>query len=194
MKDYGDEIRLLKERMQKMESLLGKIGDEKVLESVDDLFKWQQRIPRIKNYDIWSITLTKKVGTDQLKMGTYAGGEDYTKIQDLSPEDAANLAGALSHPARVLILKECEKESKYPSDLEKTVTAKYGALYHHMNSLIEANLVTQEKERGKYVITSAGKTALLFLNVLASVIESVKFAGKEGQTEQEEHISGSVSP
>jgi len=193
MKDYGDEIRFLKERMQKIESLLEKSRDEKAVETVEDLFRWQQRIPRIEEYDIWSITLAKKVGTDQLKMGTYAGGEDYIKIQDLSPEDAANLAGALSHPARVLVLRECQKEAKYPSDLEKTVTAKYGALYHHINSLVEANLIVQEKERGKYVITSAGKTASLFLNVLASIIESVKFAGREKQGEQEEHISGSAS-
>ena len=101
-------------------------------------------------------------------------GSDTARIRELSPEDAANPASALSHPARIVILREMMKSSQYPSDLEKKVSAKYGALYHHLNTLMEADLVEQEKERGKYVATAAGKACLLFLNVLASIIRTLK--------------------
>lgn len=141
------------------------------------------------DYDIWSIVLAKKQGNDELKEGLYCGGGDYAKVTDLSPEDAANLAGALSHAARVAILRECQNDSKYPSDLERVVSVKYGSLYHHINSLIEASLLTQEKERGKYATTPAGKTALMFLNVLASVIASVKAPSEKSRAEQHESSS-----
>ena len=170
-----EEIKDLRQRIEKLEASLAERGDEMIGEPrVDDLFRWQQRIPHIADYDFWSIMLAKKQGTNDLRSGIYSGGGDYAKVTDLSPEDAANLAGALSHPARVLILRECVRASQYPSDLEKRVSAKYGALYHHINSLTEAKLVTQEKERGKYTATPAGRTALMFLNVLASVIDSTE--------------------
>jgi len=185
MKNLEEKIEHLKQRMERLETLIGQSAGEMIRASkVDDLFEWQRNLPRIMDYDVWSIMLAKKQGTDHMQSGLYSGGEDYAKVTDLSPEDAANLAGALSHPARVLILRECQRTGQYPSDLETTVSAKYGALYHHINSLVEANLVAQEKERGKYVTTSAGKTALLFLNVLASVIASIEAQTWQPKTEQ----------
>ena len=93
--------------------------------------------------------------------------------RELSPEEAANLASALSHPARILILKETVKSSKYSSELED-ILSEYGALHHHLNVLMETGLIKQERRRGKYVITAAGRASLLFLNVLASIIEMLK--------------------
>lgn len=185
--NFDEEVQQLRRRIENLETSFAQMRKERVVTGeegigltiydkprIDDLFRWQQNIPRIMDYDIWSIMLAKKQGTEELKSGIYAGGGDYAKITDLSPEDASSLAGALAHPARVLILRECERASQYASDLEKRVSAKYGALYHHIDSLIEANLLVQEKERGKYIITSAGKTALMFLNILASIINSMK--------------------
>jgi DNA-binding transcriptional ArsR family regulator len=186
VKNLEEELEHLKKRMERLETSLSQSRNEEAeVSRVDSLFEWQQRIPPIKDYDIWSVILAKRQGIDNLHIGYQSGGADYAKIVDLSPEDAANLAGAVSHPARILILRECQKAAQYPSDLEKTVSAKYGALYHHINSLVEAKLLEQEKERGKYIATSAGKTALLFLNVLASVIASVEAQIRQSQAQTE---------
>lgn len=183
--NLGEELQSLKQRLEKLEAfLLGQSGEEGVEEiRLTNLFRWQQHIPHLMDYDVWSVILAKKQGTDHLRSGYSSGGGDYAKVVDIPPEDAANLAGALSHPARILILRECRKAAQYPSDLEKTVSTRYGALYHHLNSLVEANLIVQEKERGKYVATSAGKTALMFINILASVIASIEVQTEELKTE-----------
>jgi len=186
IKDFKEELENLKQRMERLETSLGQNRSERIEEpQVDDLFRLQKNLPRLMDYDVWSIILAKKQGTDDLKAGHYSGGGDYMKVTDLSPEDAANLAGALSHPARIMILRECVGSAKYASDLEKTVSTRYGALYHHINSLVEARFVDQEKERGKYITTSVGKTALLFLNVLASVIASIEAQIKQSQAQIE---------
>jgi len=180
VKNLEEEFENLKHRMEKLEALLEQGKSERTAVSqVEDIFNWQRNLPPLIDYDLWSVIFAKKQGTDDLKLGCTSGGADYAKIIDLPPEDAANLAGALSHPARILIMRECEKVAQYPSDLERTVSARYGALYHHINSLVEARLVDQEKERGKYITTSAGKTALLFLNILASVIASIEAQTKK---------------
>ena len=181
----GEDFDNLRKRMERLETLLlGQDVGKGVEEMrVENLFRWQQSIPPIMNYDVWSVVIAKKQGTDDLRSGMSAGGADYAKVVDIPPEDAANLAGALSHPARILILRECQKAAQYASDLEKRVSARYGALYHHLNSLVEANLLSQEKERGKYVATSAGKTALMFLNMLTSVIASIEPQVEKPETE-----------
>ncbi len=185
MRNLQEEFQNLRQRLERLEAFLpGQSDDERAEEMrVENLFRWQQRLPPIMDYDVWSVILAKKQGTDHLKAGMSAAGADYAKVVDIAPEDAANLAGALSHPARILILRECQKAAQYASDLEKKVSTRYGALYHHLNSLVEANLLSQEKERGKYVATSAGKTALMFLNVLACVIASIEAQTQELETE-----------
>jgi len=171
-----EELTELKNRMETLEGLMVKKEKEMTIEEkITSLFVGQKEMPRVEGYDVWSIMLVKKEGTFEMKAGCYAGGSDYSRVQDLSPEDAANLAGALSHPARIMVLTEIFKSSQYPSDLEQRISSKYGALYHHLNSLVEADLISQEKERGKYIATPAGKAALMFLNVLASIIDTVKY-------------------
>ncbi len=184
IKNLEEEFRRLKQRVESLETMLGQGKNERTEEPrVDDLYRWQKIMPQLENYDIWSIVLTKKQGTDDLGIGHLSVGADYARITDLPHEDAANLAGALSHPARIMILRECQRAAQYASDLEKTVSAKYGALYHHINSLVEAKLVDQEKERGKYITTSVGKAALLFLNILASVIASIEVQAEKTKIE-----------
>jgi len=189
IENLGEELGKLRKRMEKIEASLQNDRRSSFMSSgefkIDDLFKWQQNLPPLMDYNVWSVILAKEQGKRGFRTGYTSGGGDYAKISDLTPEDAANLASALSHPARILILRECKRAAQYPSDLEKTVSARYGALYHHLNSLVEGNFLTQERERGKYTITAAGEAALLFLNIMASVIASIGIGEKEAQSTPE---------
>jgi DNA-binding transcriptional ArsR family regulator len=94
-------------------------------------------------------------------------------FEEIKEEEICNLLAALSHVIRLKILKDLGKGGKNYAQLEHQIGVKGGHLQFHLNNLIQAGYVTQEKPQGKYLITMKGLKALRFSYELSEVVLSV---------------------
>jgi DNA-binding transcriptional ArsR family regulator len=94
-------------------------------------------------------------------------------FEDVKEEEICNLLAPLSHATRLKILKNLGKGGKNYAQLERQIGVKGGHLQFHLNNLIQAGYVTQEKPQGKYLITIKGLKALRFSYELSEVALSV---------------------
>jgi hypothetical protein len=96
-------------------------------------------------------------------------------FDDVREEEICGLLGPLSHVVRLKILKDLGRGGKYYGQLERETGARGGHLQFHLNNLIQAGYVVQEKPQGKYLITRNGLIALKFSFELDKVYKSVPF-------------------
>ena len=82
----------------------------------------------------------------------------------LSPDEiqkSADIMGALSNEHRIKILNELSYGGLYASDFqEKLKEISPSTLSSHLDVLEEAGFIVQERRRGRYVITLAGRVAV----------------------------------
>jgi len=78
----------------------------------------------------------------------------------MSDDDIAKLFLALSSPIRIKILRALWKDDRYFLEIAEMLNILHSAAHFHLKKLSEQGLVSQERDRGKYVITQAGKKAL----------------------------------
>lgn len=97
----------------------------------------------------------------------------WPSFEEIKEEEICNLLAALSHVIRLKILKNLGKGGKNYAQLEHQIGVKGGHLQFHLNNLIQAGYVTQEKPQGKYLITMKGLKALRFSYELSEVALSV---------------------
>jgi DNA-binding transcriptional ArsR family regulator len=72
----------------------------------------------------------------------------------------------VSHPIRLKILVELSKAGAGFSDLSDKTGTKGGHLLFHLNQLLETGLVTQNKKKSSYLITTRGEEVLASLGNL----------------------------
>jgi len=170
MDQFLEKLRKIEEEVAELRRRVERLEGGSKREVLDRIFRMQKETPAIEGYDIWSVIIAKERDSPHVSTGCFStAGIPY----NLPPEDLANLALALAHPARIILLREL-RVSKYVSELEKTFSDSYGALYHHLSVLRKMSMVRQERERGKYAATVVGVAALLFLNTLASMLNVLK--------------------
>ena len=99
----------------------------------------------------------------------------WLSFDDVREEEMCNLLAPLSHVIRLKILKDLGKSGKNYSQLERQVGAKGGHLQFHLNNLIQAGYVAQQRHQGKYLITRNGLIALKFIYELSKMYQSVPF-------------------
>jgi DNA-binding HxlR family transcriptional regulator len=99
-------------------------------------------------------------------------------IDDIAEErQRAEVFDALSHPARILILKELNEENLGFAELKKKLGIESsGHLQHHLNKL--GSLVKTD-EYGKYTLTDQGKDALLSVETVEKVAGFKTRSGKK---------------
>jgi DNA-binding transcriptional ArsR family regulator len=90
---------------------------------------------------------------------------------EIGEEEICELLAPLSNVTRLKILKNLEKGGKNFAQLERQIGIRGGHLQFHLNSLIQAGYVNQEKPQGKYLITIRGLKALRFSYALREAIE-----------------------
>ena len=82
----------------------------------------------------------------------------------LSPDEiqkSADIMGALSNEHRIKVLNELSYGGLYASDFqEKLSEISPSTLSSHLDVLEEAGFIVQERRRGRYVITLAGRVAV----------------------------------
>ncbi|MDO8056607.1 MAG: winged helix-turn-helix domain-containing protein [Candidatus Hermodarchaeota archaeon] len=98
--------------------------------------------------------------------------EDVERIKPVPPEDAERLLSPLASGERISLLYLLAEEPRYHQDLMELSGLKPGTLPHHLKQLEEAGYVTQERVRGRYLITIPGRMALKLAEYLHYQMES----------------------
>ena len=98
--------------------------------------------------------------------------EDVEHIKPVPPEDAERLLSPLASGERISLLYLLAEEPRYHQDLMELSGLKPGTLPHHLKQLEEAGYVTQERVRGRYLITIPGRMALKLAEYLHYQMES----------------------
>ncbi len=94
----------------------------------------------------------------------------WADFEEVAEEEVCDLLSPLSNVTRLKIMKNLAKGGKSYAQLERQIGIKGGHLQFHLNNLINAGYVTQEKPQGKYLITMKGLNALRFLIELKGLI------------------------
>ena len=100
--------------------------------------------------------------TEEMTVKTFNKKQIYESI-DGTEQDDCKLLTPLSNETRLRILKTLSKGAMYYTQIEREIGIKGGHFHFHLDKLIEAGYVSQEEEKGPYLITTKGLKALKFL-------------------------------
>lgn len=87
-------------------------------------------------------------------------------VRAVPPEEAQQLLSPLASAERIKILYLLSEGAMYHQDLMRESGLAPGTLPHHLKQLEEAGYVTQERVRGRYLITIPGRMALKLVEYL----------------------------
>lgn len=93
-------------------------------------------------------------------------------LKPVSPDDAQRLLSPLASAERIKILYLLAEEPRYHQDLMDLSGLAPGTLPHHLKQLEEAGYITQERVRGRYLITIPGRMALKLAEYLHNQMKS----------------------
>ncbi len=96
------------------------------------------------------------MGNGEINLGDSAA----QSLKPVPPEDAQRLLSPLASAERIKLLYLLAEEPRYHQDLMDLSGLAPGTLPHHLKQLEEAGYVTQERVRGRYLITIPGRMAL----------------------------------
>lgn len=94
------------------------------------------------------------------------------KARQVPPEEAQRLLAPLASEERIRLLYLLSDEPRYHQDLMELSGLKPGTLPHHLKQLEDAGYVTQERVRGRYLITIPGRMALKLAEYLHNQMTS----------------------
>jgi DNA-binding transcriptional ArsR family regulator len=97
-----------------------------------------------------------KINDSEISLGDAAAAV----TKPVPPEKAQQLLSPLASAERIKILYLLAEEPRYHQDLMDKSGLAPGTLPHHLKQLEEAGYVTQERVRGRYLITIPGRMAL----------------------------------
>ena len=98
------------------------------------------------------------------------------------PEEAERLLSPLASAERIRILYLLSERPRYHQDLMEESKLAPGTLPHHLKQLEDAGYVTQERVRGRYLVTIPGRMALKLAEYLHNQMEG----GASGQSDLDE--------
>ena len=87
-----------------------------------------------------------------------------------SIDQIAGAMKALAYPQRIRILQSLSQKGMYFSELSELTGLKTTALNSNLNILMDAELITQEHKKGRYLATETGKQ---LLSTLSSVLSGM---------------------
>ena len=109
--------------------------------------------------------------------GVAVGKSAAEAVRQVPAEEAERLLAPLASAERIGLLYLLAEEARYHQDLMELSGLKPGTLPHHLKQLEEAGYVTQERVRGRYLITIPGRMALKLAEYLHN--QMVSGIGKE---------------
>ncbi|MFX0071631.1 MAG: winged helix-turn-helix domain-containing protein, partial [Candidatus Hermodarchaeota archaeon] len=130
----------------------GKCPDEKcldnslkIIKSLEDIFRSSEQTFIKQTKDLFS----------QVNEYCMSEGTEKNECKLLSP---------LTNETRLKILKVLNRGGAYYTQLERNVGLKGGHFHFHLNKLINAGYISQEEEKGPYLITTRALKALKFMH------------------------------
>ncbi|MFX0096786.1 MAG: ArsR family transcriptional regulator [Candidatus Hodarchaeota archaeon] len=105
-------------------------------------------------------------------------------ISPVPPEEAQRLLSPLASAERIKLLYLLADSPQYHQDLMNESGLAPGTLPHHLKQLEEAGYITQERVRGRYLITIPGRMALKLAEYLHNQMRTTE--QKEAKSEEEE--------
>ncbi|MFX0067887.1 MAG: ArsR family transcriptional regulator [Promethearchaeota archaeon] len=114
----------------------------------------------------------------------FVGGKGEEPISPVPPEEAQRLLAPLASAERVKLLYLLAESPQYHQDLMNESGLAPGTLPHHLKQLEEAGYITQERVRGRYLITIPGRMALKLAEYLHNQMRTTET--KEAESEEEE--------
>jgi DNA-binding transcriptional ArsR family regulator len=107
-------------------------------------------------------------------LGVYEKTDTNENISDLPEEDAVKqICEPLANKQRVRILKALAKETKSFSQLSNLTKIRGGNLLFHLQKLLDTDMILQHNERGDYMITAKGYSALTNLSQIYSKLKII---------------------
>jgi DNA-binding transcriptional ArsR family regulator len=104
--------------------------------------------------------------TDLVGDTDVGAGDSERPVRPVPPEDAQQLLSPLASAERIKLLYLLSEGAMYHQDLMRDSGLAPGTLPHHLKQLEEAGYVTQERVRGRYLITIPGRMALKLVEYL----------------------------
>lgn len=114
----------------------------------------------------------------------FIGKEGEEPIRPVPPEEAQKLLSPLASAERIKLLYLLAESPQYHQDLMNESGLAPGTLPHHLKQLEEAGYITQERVRGRYLITIPGRMALKLAEYLHNQMRTTEV--KEAESEEEE--------
>jgi len=102
-------------------------------------------------------------------------------VRRVDPEQAQRLLSPLASAERIKLLYLLSEGPRYHQDLMRDSGLQPGTLPHHLKQLEEAGYVTQERVRGRYLITIPGRMALKLVEYLYYQMHSSFEDGEGGE-------------
>ncbi|MFX1562590.1 MAG: ArsR family transcriptional regulator [Promethearchaeota archaeon] len=106
------------------------------------------------------------------------------RLKPVPPDAAQNLLSPLASAERIKLLYLLAEEPRYHQDLMQESGLAPGTLPHHLKQLEEAGFITQERVRGRYLITIPGRMALKLAEYLYHQMETGTPQEEESEAEE----------
>lgn len=107
-------------------------------------------------------------------------------ISPVPPEEAHRLLSPLASAERIKLLYLLAESPRYHQDLMNESGLAPGTLPHHLKQLEEAGYITQERVRGRYLITIPGRMALKLAEYLHNQMQTTELKETESNEEERE--------
>lgn len=164
--DFDDEA--LQEEMEEFGRKMGAYGVELgdyIKTVVSDAMRGANRAMR-------SVFIGPKGARVRIDDNEVSWDPEGVEARQVPPEEAQRLLAPLASEERIRILYLLADEPRYHQDLMELSGLKPGTLPHHLKQLEDAGYVTQERVRGRYLITIPGRMALKLAEYLHNQMTS----------------------
>lgn len=169
-KDLLEEIERLRMEIERLKKkVLAKEAEKVKIKIVGEEQKpaWlEKQAKEISDIGRWVISEIREAIREQIDAVSEGLRERVILVDMLDPLEIENDLKILASKERLYILKLLFREGKYFTELEEHTGLNPSPLTFHLSKLIENGFIFQEKTRGRYLITTKGRIALMLLGYL----------------------------
>ena len=165
------EIERLRKKVLEREPKKVKI---KIVEEEPKPLEVKERAEKVSDVSRWIMDELREAIREQIDAVSEGLRERVILVDALDPLDIENDLKILASKERLYILKLLFREGKYFTELEEYTGLNPSPLTFHLSKLMEAGFISQEKTRGRYLITTKGRVALMLLGYLHQFMRRIR--------------------
>lgn len=165
------EIERLKRKVLEREPKKVKI---KIIEKEPKPVEVKEQAERVSDVSRWIMDELREAIREQIDAVSEGLRERVILVDTLDPFEIENDLKILASKERLHILKLLFREGKYFTELEEYTGLNPSPLTFHLSKLMDASFISQEKTRGRYLITTKGRVALMLLGYLHQFVRRIR--------------------